>query len=68
MNLFISVVTNWIYAGMSGARVGLNYQSVESALRMTNVPRSKWPEVFADIRVMEDAALAQMRENQKDDQ
>lgn len=67
-NVFVSSVTQWrmVGAGMGGAYpTGLDYASLESTLRMLRVPRSEWPQVFEDVRVMEDAALAQMRLTQE---
>lgn len=59
VNVFIAMSTQWIVD--SGAAMGLNYGSIEPVLRLVKVPRKDWPEVFDDIRVMEDAALEQMR-------
>lgn len=51
--------TQW-RVGMAGA-TGLDYGALPEVLRMSGVPRSKWPEIFESIRVMEDAALEAMR-------
>lgn len=63
VNTFIAAATQW-RVGMAGA-TGLDYAALRPILQFTQVPRSEWPQVFADLRVMEDAALAQMRTNQK---
>lgn len=59
MNTFITSATQW-RVGMSGA-TGLDYGALPTVLRLTGVPRADWPQVFDDLRLMEDAALAQMR-------
>ena len=62
-NTFTASLTQW-RMGMNGP-VGLDYSALPTILRFTQVPRADWPAVFDDLRVMEDAALSQMRENQK---
>jgi hypothetical protein len=64
VNTFIAASTQW-RTGMAGP-TGLDYQAIESTLRMTRVPRSEWPHVFDDLRTMEDAALEQIRLTQKE--
>lgn len=49
---------------MSGA-TGLDYAVIPTVLRLIQMPRAEWPDVFEDLRVMEDSALTQMRANQK---
>lgn len=39
-------------------RDGLPYPRIESAARLQGIPRSRWPALFADISLMEDAVLA----------
>jgi hypothetical protein len=56
VNVFVEVSTQWRYAGM-GSPSGLDYPSIESTLRMTGIPRKRWAGLFADVRVMERAAL-----------
>lgn len=63
VNTFIAVATQWRVG--PGGPTGLDYAAVEPALRLTGVPRRRWREVFTDLRVMEDAALAQMRSEAK---
>lgn len=58
--IFLSVSTQWVWAsfGMGGAaRVALNLPGVESGLRMQGIKRKRWPAVFADLRVIEQAVL-----------
>jgi len=45
----------------SGGPVGLDYGVLREVMRLTGVARSDWPQVFADVRVMESAALDEMR-------
>jgi hypothetical protein len=63
-NTFVAAATQW-RSGMAGP-TGLVYSDVESTLRMTRVSRSLWPQVFEDLRLMEDAALETMRAQRKD--
>jgi hypothetical protein len=59
VNVFISMSTQW-RVGMNGP-TGLDNGVLLDTMRIIGVPRSSWPEVFAGIRVMEDAALEKMR-------
>ncbi len=49
---------------MNGA-TGLDYAAIPGVLRMLGISRKDWPEVFEDLRIMEDVALTKMRESQK---
>lgn len=60
VNVFDAMSTQW-RAGVSGA-IGLDYNALPVVLRMSEVPRKEWPGLFADVRVMEGAALEKMRE------
>lgn len=46
---------------MSGA-TGLDYNALPVVMRMVGVPQKERSAVFEEVRVMEDAALEQMRE------
>lgn len=59
VNVFIAAATQW-RVGMKGA-TGLDYTALEATLRLTGLPRKDWPQVFDDIRIMEDEALKTMR-------
>lgn len=50
--------TQW-RAGISGA-TGLDYTAVIASLRTLRLKQERFDEVFADVRVMERAALAEM--------
>lgn len=56
--------TQWQYVSISGGMgggalmaTGLNHASVLASLRTLRLPRTRFDEVFADVRVMERAAL-----------
>lgn len=49
---------------MAGA-TGLDYNALPGVMRMIGVPAADRADVFEGLRVMEDAALSKMRENQK---
>lgn len=57
--MFNALGTQW-RIGMGGA-TGLDYNAVPVVLRLQGVPRSDWPQLFDDLRVMEGAALQAMR-------
>lgn len=57
---FDAVSTQWAWASMGmagGRRVGLNYAQVESGWRMAGLPRSQWPALLADLRLIEREVL-----------
>lgn len=56
--LFNALATQW-RAGMGGP-TGLDYSAVEVTMRLCGLPPAEWPELFADLRVMERAALEAM--------
>lgn len=61
VNVFVSVGTQW-RCGVAGP-IGLDYGVLPGVLRILQVPRNDWPEVFDCIRILEDAALGAMRES-----
>ena len=61
VNVFVAMSTQW-QVGPGGA-IGMIYSSLEPVLRLNGVPRKEWAELFNDFRVMEAAALEQIREN-----
>jgi len=58
--VLVQMGTQW-RVGMGGP-VGLDYAALPVVLRMNGIPRTEWPTVFEDIRVMENAALKTMSE------
>ena len=63
--LFQSVSTQWRTAPMGGV-IGLDYGGVESAMRIQGVPRHKWRGLFADVQIMEAAAVGYFSEKKED--
>ncbi len=59
VQVFASLLTQW-RTGPAGV-VGLDYTALPVVFRLRSVPRADWPEMFDLIRVMEDAALKEMR-------
>ena len=57
--------TQW-NVGMSGA-TGLNYSALPFLFDLLGVEKDNRPDLFNDLQIMEQAALEQMAENQKDD-
>ena len=56
---FVAMSTQW-RLGASGP-LGLDYSALQAVLRLRGLPRSRWPETFDAIRVMEEAALEALR-------
>lgn len=59
MVVFIAMTTQW-RAGFAGP-TGLDYNALPTVLRLQAIPRRDWPEMFADLRVLEAEALTTMR-------
>lgn len=58
--IFLAVSTQWVWAPMGpggAARVALNHCALESGLRLMGIKRKRWPDVFADLRLIERAVL-----------
>ena len=59
--VFLSLGTQWRMIpppmGEPPRFQGLIYAEAECALRMMQIPRRDWPEIFEGLRVMETAAL-----------
>lgn len=60
--VFNSLDTQW-RGGMSGP-TGLDYAVLQDVFRFNAIPRKEWPALFADIRVMERAALKVIHEKE----
>lgn len=52
---FSALATQWRMG--SDGPIGLDYTAIPPTLRLIGIGRSQWPQVFDDVRVMEDAAL-----------
>ncbi len=63
INVFSALQTQW-RAGMGGA-TGLDYGVIPAVLRLMGLPRTDWPQIFADLRTLEDEALVIFREQQE---
>ena len=50
--------TQWHTAGMRGRPIGLRYESLPVVLRLLAVPKSDHANVFAGLRIMENAVLS----------
>jgi hypothetical protein len=59
--VFVALSTQWRMAPMGGV-VGLDYSAIAPVLELSGIPREQWTDVFADLRVMEQAALQSMRD------
>lgn len=63
INTFVCLITQW-RTGVNGA-VGLDYSAIPTVLNLNSVPAEKWPDLFADLRVLEDEALSIIRKKKK---
>ncbi|MDN8617875.1 DUF1799 domain-containing protein [Variovorax ginsengisoli] len=61
VHVFSMTRTQWRYVGMAGVPVGLIYSELPFVLEMEGIDRSEWPQLFAELRVMERSALDFMR-------
>lgn len=53
---FFALQTQWVMGGMGGY-IGLDYAGVEAAIRLNEVPGNTRKSLFADIQIMELAAM-----------
>lgn len=58
VNLFFALDTQWRRHAMSGQRIGIDYTAIRPTAELYDIPMS--PELMADIRMMEAAALSEM--------
>jgi hypothetical protein len=54
--------SKWNHAGMAGVRVGLQWDVVIALMDRQGLTPREWEDLHDDLVVMEDAALATMRE------
>jgi hypothetical protein len=66
---FLALRTQWrLVPGLGGvAFQGLEYGSISAVLELLPVPRKRKPEVFAELQVMEQAALAVLNAKRESD-
>lgn len=55
----------WLVGMTAARRVGLDFQQVESVLRLQGIKRKAWPAIFRQLRTMESAALEVLAEREK---
>ena len=59
--LFSEMSGQWRTAGMNGQNVALDYTALFLRMqRMTTLTDAEWVDLYADVRVIEHAALKQM--------
>lgn len=63
-NVFISMATQWRLLPQGGV-LGLDYNALPGVMEMVGVDRKDWPDTFDKIRVMEDAAMEELRKRKK---
>lgn len=63
LEVFLALSTQWrILAHMAGSTpMGLEYAAIPPVLEMMGVVKADWPPIFADLRVIERAALDTLR-------
>lgn len=52
-------------AGVNGTRVALDYTPLFMRMDRMRLGDDEWEELFQDFRILESAALQQMRDNQQ---
>lgn len=57
VEVFIDMDTQWRRAGMSGARVGMDYTALPVVFGIRGIPKKQWRSLFDDLRVMEVAVI-----------
>jgi hypothetical protein len=57
VNLYLAADTQWRYAGMDGARTGLDYAGVRALMSLRAIPATDRPALFADLQTLEEAQL-----------
>lgn len=57
-SVFNAISTQWRYS-MNGIS-GLDYNVLPTVLKLLNIARSEWNQIFDDIRTMESAVLTQI--------
>lgn len=56
---FVNLGTQWRMG--SAGPIGLDYSAIEPTLRLIGTPQREWPEIFHCLRVLERAALEEMK-------
>jgi Phage related hypothetical protein (DUF1799) len=55
--LFVTMSTQWHFNPLNGQRMALRYDVLAFVMELLNTPRKSRSELFADVRVLEAAAL-----------
>ncbi|HEY9081344.1 DUF1799 domain-containing protein [Magnetovibrio sp.] len=63
VRLFVMLKTQWRFAGLDGAPMGLDYQAIEPTARLAGIETT--PKLFNKLRVMEYAALSEIAESHR---
>lgn len=63
--LFAEVSGQWRFAGMAGIEVALDYTPLFMRMERMGLSDSEWNDLFADVRVLEKAALSTMAKERK---
>ena len=61
VTVFAALLTQW-RVGPSGRVYGLDYAALPPVLELLAVERESWPELFGQIRVMENEAVKALNE------
>lgn len=56
-NLFVRTWRRWRFSPMTGQRICMDLQQVESAIRLLRIPARRWPELLALMERCEAVAL-----------
>ena len=63
VNLFFALDTQWRRHAMTGQRIGIDYSAIAPTAQLYGIAMS--PELMADVRMMEAAALSAMAETDR---
>lgn len=58
--MFVCLSTQWRMSP-TGHLIGLDYAAIPAVLELLDLPRAERAELFSDLRVMEHAALKEVR-------
>lgn len=64
---FLDVATQWLTAGLTGVRVGLNWPGIEVVARATGLRGAAWRGQVQALLVVEKAVLEALRERAEQD-
>lgn len=65
-DVFIALASQWrVLVGMASLHYqGICYTAIESTVKLMGIKRKRWPKLFAELRMMEAAALKVFREKE----